>query len=156
MELILRNLKVYFYCLFSRAEIIVKDFGRLITFLIVFAAVTIYVYYNHWDQFYPLFGYGILFIVFIIVLIGLGTLFAYLAEANKNNNFQVIKFSKTMFFTLSCFAVAAPIFWFSEPLIYKSISATVGERVMPDWYFEFFQREKPDFEPVKLEKFDLF
>lgn len=133
-----------------------KEFGRLIIFFVVTIGVIIYLYLNHWEKFYPLFGYGILMIVFLIVLIGISALLAYLANANKNANFEVFKFTRTFLFMLICFAIAAPIFWFSEPLIYKSISTTIGERIMPDWYFEFFEREKPEFAPIEYDKRDLF
>lgn len=133
-----------------------NDFTRLFFLVGGVGSLIAYLYFNHWEQFHPLFGYGILFIVFSIILIGIGAVITFLHNANKNANFQVLKFMRTFGFFLACLFVALPLFWVSEPLIYKSISTTIGERIMPDWYYKFFEREKPDFEPIKHEKYDLF
>ncbi len=52
--------------------------------------------------------------------------------------------------------IAFPLFWFSEPLIYKSIVTTINERVVPGWYYDFFGRDKPNLEEIILEKRNIW
>lgn len=133
-----------------------NDFTRMFGLFSLVSGILVYVYFNHWEDFYPLFGYGILFLVFFLIVVGLGAMIAFLHDANSKANFKVFKFTRVLVFLLSCLGLAAPLFWVSEPLIYKSVSTTIGERVMPDWYFELFDRDKPEFETIKLEKTNLF
>ena len=133
-----------------------KDFQRILIIILVGGGLTTYLYTYHWDKYYPLFGFGIFFLCAAIVFIGWGAVIGFLFNSQKNNNFKLFAFSKQAAIFIVAHLIAFPIFWVSEPLIYKSIVTTINERVVPAWYYDVFDREKPEFEEIIHEKQNIW
>ena len=134
----------------------VKDFQRMFIVVSLGGGVTTYLYLFHWEKYFPLFGFAILFLCSGLVLIGWGLIFMFLFGSKKNNQLKVFAFLKKVAFCGILHLIAFPLFWFSEPLIYKSIVTTINERVVPDWYYDFFGRDKPNLEEIILEKRNIW
>ena len=133
-----------------------KDIPRLLLIIAVLGGATAYVYNYHWEDYYPLFGYLIMGVCGIFVLIGIGIMITFLIRARRTSNLKFFAFIKSLIISLGFALGALAVFWISEPLIYKSMVATLQERVIPDWYYQFFDRSRPELEEIILEKESLF